>query len=322
MSRDLKTLLLGALFALPLVALGLGLERGMRHVVTSYTAKSAALERHAGTARVLVLGSSNALDGVATPHLGAPAVNLANVTQTLYYDLALAELYVPRLPRLALVILPLSHIMFEGEIYDSAEHWRAYFYERTWGIPPQRPRFWEADRWSLTSLLGVRFSLKCATKRFHVDTVPEIDDTGWDRKPAPDGPARSVSDAAGAERAAYLDSFISPSHVADNVARLDRLASLLEGRGVPLALVALPAQAAFVRHLSPAVLAANAAALEGLRRRHPLLFVDHVADARFGAEDFLDGDHLSERGAVKLAGILADELVRPALARTPPAARP
>ena len=302
-----STLLKGLIFATPLLAGFVAMECGLRRVITRASHARELIETQRARCQVLILGASNAKDGIAVEALTEPAVNVADNAQSLYYDVAIADRYVPGMPQLKVVILPLTYVTFETESYDW-EGWTSWpFYADYWGIPSQTPTFFDAQRWSLTARYGVRMSISYARKGFRVNSLPTS---------APKALSGEASTAEAARLAKEHGKAIHPERVWDNLARLDHLAALVERRGAAFALVDMPTQASYLRLLSSSVVARNARNRNEFLQRHPnVIYRDYVHDPRFVAEDFRDPVHLSPQGAQKFTRIIDFELVRPASAQ-------
>jgi len=301
-----STLLKGLIFLLPLLAGFATMEFGLRRVITRASHGRALIEAQQASCQVLVLGASNAKDGIAVESLSEPGVNVADDAQSLYYDVALAERYVPGMPQLKVVILPLTYVTFETESYDW-EGWAAWaFYAEYWDIPSQTPTFFEAQRWSLTARYGVRMSISYARKGFRVNNLPT----------SPKALSAEASAAAAARLAKEHGKAIHPERARDNLARLDHLAALVEKRGATLVLLEMPTQDSYLRLLSRSVVARNASNLREFLQRHPnVRYRDYVHDRRLVAADFRDPVHLMPQGAEKFAKILDAEVVRPVQVR-------
>jgi hypothetical protein len=308
--RAIPTLIKGMLFAAPLLIAGVAMEKGLAKVVNSYNTTRAKTEATASTCEVLILGSSNAAWGIAPDAFSVPALNLANAAQSLYYDLTLAERYVPRMPRLKVVILGLTYVTLKSEVYDWDDSDRAYYYAHFWDLPPQGQSFFETRRWSLTALYGVRMSASYARKGFHVANIHTLDGPGA----AAQTPAQRQEEAD--KRADELTRVLHDERLTDNLARLDRLASLVEQHGATLVLAELPVQESLLQRLSPTEVAATARARAELMKRYPgIRYVDHSRDSSFALADFYDTDHLNPQGATKLTKLLEGELLHPKVAQ-------
>ena len=301
-----STLLKGLIFVAPLLAGFVAMECGLRRVSTRASRGRAQIEAQQGRCQVLILGSSNAEFGIAAESLAEPAVNIADHTQSLYYDLALAERYVPGMPQLKVVVLALTYATIESETYDWGSWVTWPNYANHWDIPPQQPAFFEAQRWSLTALYGLRMSISYARKGFPVNL------------PTPP-PQPLTAEAMAAEGASYAKAHtnaIHPERARDNLARLDRIAALVEQRGARLILVDTPTHDSYLQRLSHSVQARNAHNLQAFLQRHPnVMYRDYLHDPRFALDDFRDPVHLSPKGAETFTKILDTELVRPMLAR-------
>lgn len=131
------------LMAAPVLLLIVLLEWRLAQVPNSHTLKKEYLEAHLLDTEVLVLGSSHALYAVNPSELSNVSVNLSNVSQTPWYDAALLEKYIARLPKLKVVCVSVSYDSFFADLSSTSEYWRDYFYEHFWGLysPTARPDF-------------------------------------------------------------------------------------------------------------------------------------------------------------------------------------
>ena len=123
-----------ALLLLPLATAALLLELRLRTLGNSYTQKKQALEHLAPSTEILLLGDSQMEQGIQAallPH----AFNMAHPSQPLCDDSLLAAYYLPRLPKLRLVLVSLGmHRLYEGKsvagtrqhIYDALYNPESY----------------------------------------------------------------------------------------------------------------------------------------------------------------------------------------------------
>ena len=97
-----------ALFVLPLLIVAVVVEWVAEAIPNSYTYKREYIERHGGEIKTLILGSSNAYDGL-NPNVLSRAFNLANSSQTLEDDYRLLAKYIDTLDSLQTVIVGLGY---------------------------------------------------------------------------------------------------------------------------------------------------------------------------------------------------------------------
>lgn len=106
-----------------LVVLAIGMEIAGEAIPNSYTYKREYMETNGSEIKTLILGSSNAYDGLNPSELPA-AFNLANSSQTLEDDARLLEKYIDGMDSLQTVILGLGYHSL-GEAQET--HRRTYY---------------------------------------------------------------------------------------------------------------------------------------------------------------------------------------------------
>lgn len=97
-----------ALFILPLLIIALVMEFVAEAIPNSYTYKRDYMEQQGGQIQTLILGSSNAYDGL-NPSVLPKAFNLANSSQTLEDDYRLLAKYIDSMDSLQTVIVGLGY---------------------------------------------------------------------------------------------------------------------------------------------------------------------------------------------------------------------
>ncbi|HEX4385208.1 MAG TPA: hypothetical protein VH083_19750 [Myxococcales bacterium] len=298
----LRLLLRLLLFALPIAALFAALEWKLRSVPTSFSVQQAVLRERAATAEVLVVGSSHEHYGFYPPALGCPAVNLANVSQSLELSARIAERV--ELPKLRQAVFGLSYFSFGYRLRQSSEKWRMGFYEHYFGVREETG----AVRLPQLSDFSVAALYDAGTAWYvlhHQEPEGAVGDGGWQEAKSR---ANLDDDAAAARRVAGHEASIDDAFRPGNVAVAHRAIQLLEARGVRVTFVFLPVHESYRRRFDPETLRKNgkdlARALEGTRAR----VLDYQADPRFGPGDFVDFDHLGPGGARKLTRILSADL--------------
>jgi hypothetical protein len=246
-------------------------------------------------ADTLILGSSHATDGVAPRFLHGAAVNLANISQDLYYDCEIARLYVPHMPRLRRLVLEASYLTWEYSLSRSTEHWRVEIYYHVFGIPPQH--------WSWRLGYYSRIASYGAARAACLRREPNIfDPDGWHQQ---NGTLDPRTGKSAADR--HL-SFMSQEETATNIERTAILVRDCRSRGVEVVLVTFPVHECYRKEL-------NQEALQRMRKttyrfcgENRVRHLDYFEDGRFTADDFADGDHLNVNGAEKFTRILESDL--------------
>ncbi len=97
-----------ALYALPVLIVAVAMEWGAESIPNSYTYKRDYMEQHGAQIQTLILGSSNAYDGL-NPSVLPQAFDLANSSQTLEDDYRLLAKYIDSMDSLHTVIVGLGY---------------------------------------------------------------------------------------------------------------------------------------------------------------------------------------------------------------------
>jgi len=308
----LKTLALGIPFAL---FLGVYEFRVSRVHPNTFTVKKAFLERQAQDVEVLVLGSSHAYYDVLPGLLGRPAFNLADVSQSLFYDRALLKKYLGQMPSLKLVVLPVSYFSLGCQLDDGTELWRSYYYYKFYGL---YHRDWRQD-WNVRNfsdyflcneqLGGIRNVFWGKIKDVSADYDPW---GGWTKRAADHAGEKpmSLSESAQVVLERHHD-LMKSQHVQENVAILEDIIHELKVRGIKLVLVTTPV----TRYYSDGMNAGQYQQMQDILKRlssdYGVNYYNYGLDSRFSDEDFFDGDHLNLRGAQKFSLLLKADVILP-----------
>ena len=298
-----------------LLALGIvvaGAEALARKVPNSYEQKKAGLRQAGPSTEILILGASEAFQGIAPGGLKAPAYDLANVGQSLYYDRALFEQALPRLPQLRWLVLGLSYPSFYYRLDRSPEAWRAFAYQLSFGIPSQDPQ----QRWDIRNRSALYFYeplkvLQWALTGKGIET-PRLDQSGFEALPSLDEEQADllINELTARKKARYHRSIMDEALEAENVAQVEGMLALARARGVRVALIFPPVTHAYEQALEPSLRAKGLACAKKIAAQDQAIYRDYSGDARFRDADFYDIDHLSGTGAMKFSALLDSEVLR------------
>ena len=129
-----------------------GIEWIAESIPNSYTYKREYMERHGGEIKTLILGSSNAYDGLCPEVFTCGAFNLANSSQTLEDDYQLLERYIDDMDSLQTVIVGLGYHSLGAVTEDN----RRTYYTIYMGLYP---------RWPISKYSFEVFNLELLTKK-------------------------------------------------------------------------------------------------------------------------------------------------------------
>lgn len=279
-----------ALLLLPLAAAALVLELRLRTLGNSYTQKKQALEHLAPSTGILLLGDSQMERGIRAAMLPR-AFNLAYSSQPIYDDSLLAAYYMPRMPKLRLVLVSLGiHRLTEGIAVAGT---RQHVYDALYVSPGFDPL--RLVRKHLRILqLSPRESL------LHVWNNPSPLDTA-DRGTYLNPDCSSPTPEMALLRQRDLRSVEEPRALGPNLARLKDLQQRCADRGIRFCILLPPVSAAF-RTLNQAVSDSQRALLS----QHRIPYLDYTAALPDSL--FADSDHLCAAGATRYTLLVAEDI--------------
>ena len=279
-----------SLFVAPLLVLFTWLEWGLAGMPNSFTVKKQHLREQAEKIEVLFLGNSQMMKGIDPCLLPVPAYNLANVSQTLYYDSALLSQVAPTLPKLRQVVMQLSYFSLWQEMQDT-EPFRDQFYARYWGVYYPEVERLSFPQISYTALYGPREAFRLGRTGFAM--MDTLNDCGYQ-------PTDSllVNEALAEERIAVHHHSMRQKNVANNERRLHAMAQFCEEKGIKLSVLILPVHPYYLAKQRAHLRQRNEETLAALKAKG--VQVIDCQDWEWAESHFCDADHLSKEGAALL----------------------
>lgn len=301
--RFLKNLLL---FSVPFLLLIPVVEYGLSTIPNSYNKKKKALESQLDSIEVLVLGSSHTTYSIDPDYFTPKAFNLANVNQSLYYDKELTLRYLPRMPKLKQVIIPISYFSLYYRVADTKEEWRAYFYDKVWHIPVPDGKFTDLPDYSYIKLY-YPLSMKYTLGFFRTDLAPGMKHNGFIKNDTTffdeiDTPAINRVNTVYYSRSRDL---IYQQITGD----LEELVSALHKRNIRVTFITTPILAGFSRYFNQEILSQNRAIVSRMCQKYDCQYYNYQDDQRFERTDFSDYGHFNYLGAAKFSKILNKEVL-------------
>lgn len=116
-------------FLFPILLVWGAVEFFYRAVPNNYTLKYNYMESHAGEVEVLLLGNSHSLFGLNPDYFSRKAFNLANISQTVYFDELLFNRYIDRMPNLKQVVFCIEYSSLSHQDDTNEDTFRKYYYE-------------------------------------------------------------------------------------------------------------------------------------------------------------------------------------------------
>lgn len=313
----LRYLLRLLLFAAPLLAVTAGLELGLRRVGTLHHSRAQRFAAGHLPATVIVTGNSHETVGVICQKLGCPCLKLAAGSQGVLYDRLLVERYQAEFVEPRLLLIGLSFYSFKYSL-GAIEDWREFEYLHAYGIDGERaplPLF-DPRRFLLLATYPPQTTFDWALKRFPVqlaaaraDARGEVDvSTLVQRERGQSALTRRVHNHMSNMRAEVLP---------ETRKAVAAMIEWAKSRGAAPVLLMSPVTRDYARAVAGPELDAMHAEVARLRQTYGVQVADYMSDDRFGDAEFFDFDHLTRAGAEHFTAVLREEVIDPALARSP-----
>lgn len=296
------------LFLLPFFALFAYLEINLRHVPTSYYLKRDLLEKNASQIEVLNVGSSQSLYSFAPRFIHPHYFNLADISQTIYYDRRITEKYLPQMPNLKLVIIPVSYFVLWSQLHDGVEQWREYYYLQYWGIDFPETNWYDIKKYSAVFLYEPKHALGFIRTNFERGHVLNMDYEGWIPR-SEIGDDTTMGIASARKRVELHNSAISALRMPQVVSDLRSFIEDLQEKKIKVVLVSTPLYKTYTSFTNPSIVSQNDSIIKALCNDYKIQYFNYTRDSNFLMTDFFDTDHLNEFGAEKFSQKVKKDIV-------------
>lgn len=302
----MKTFILKLLiFLLPLMLLLTYLEFKVSQIPTYLSQKKGYFETQLDNIEVVSTGLSygNSIDPQFFDHKG---FNLFNDAEDLYYDIQVIEKYLGRLPKLKLVILPISYFSLEYRLDRSPWAWRAPFYKFIFNIPPQdSTSLFNPGFYSYTAAYGWHEVLNYIKNGFSGNMNNILHHNGW-REVGTKGIIDSPeSIRQGRQNIEYIESILMDDRTnKTNKELISGFIEFCQSRKIKVILVTPPFFHTYYDFIDPVKYGRMQDNIKILTEKHQIPYHNFLKDGRFVSDDFYTGDHVNNHGAEKFSRIL------------------
>jgi len=318
MNKDLfKFVIRFSLFILPLLLVEFAIEYKLSLLPTSYALKKQHLEQYASDIEVLTFGSSHGLYNINPDLFSKFGFNFANSGQSLILDTKLSLEWLDKLPKLKLIVLPISYFSLKYRLIRGDEFWRDTFYFKTYGVsenaepsfllkldPRYQLRLWMFGPQHLFELLSDNpFRSALLGKN--------ISEKGWLSADVPSAEQKAkFNDADGRRQVKRHENLMHEDLLGSNLAALDSLIRAAQNKKVNLVFITTPVSQAYWKAIDSKKLSDMRSSIENLCEKYSVNYYNYLQDGRFNIDDFYDYDHLNKNGAQKFSRFLDKEVIK------------
>ena len=295
-------------FAILVFMMSAVIEIGLLYRPNIYSYKKQYVEDHLNDIKVLLLGSSHIEEAVKPELVGKGTFNLAISARLKEYDAALAEMFVPRMDSLQVVLMPIDYtnFFFCREIPDRPQGPEAVNLVGTCKCMHTKYMGVHIDPvWYWSEILNSKLNFMSRFWNSNVQVLQECDSLGYVKL---DVSERKTGWELRA-RPALLDSTLSINEesyqslwqVYDTIARITR------DKGVRFLIVTSPVYETYKERINDTMYSDMMQFVDKLRSKYPHVeFYNFIYTEGFLPEDFNDSSHLSDSGADKFSRLLSE----------------
>lgn len=289
-------------------------EINLNKLPNSYKTKRSNFENQIGSIQILVLGSSDALYGINPAYFRFKGFNLAQESQSIFYDKELVLKYVDQIPNLKTVLISVSYFSLFYQLYDAVENWRDEYYTKFWDISSNSPQHSLLPEFSLIALYGTSFSQNAFRKNFRVivDFVPFMN--GWYNPTASIIDRESilemsvVNDSSAKALIDIQNLHLKNEYLLQNESYLNQLILQLSNRKINFVVISTPVYNTYSKYFDLERERLMIECIDRICKKHNCKYFSYLRDSRFIKEDFNDNNHLNSIGSEKFSKILNDDI--------------
>jgi hypothetical protein len=303
-------ILKAVLFLIPIIIFLGFIEVKLSLIPNSYSLKQK-LVNNAAADQILVLGSSHSYYDINPAVWPVPGINLADTSQSLWYDREIVNKYLPEMKNLKLIVLPISYFSLWYDFTTNPdEYFRQFYYFRFMGLMPSVTKtIFDIRNFSLIALYQPDTVRSLISHNFTADFTDNINSTGSYR--ASFTRYADINDSAGYQRIRFHELLMSDTWYAKNTEYVKNIISLCQKRHIPVLLIVPPVYKTYSAFASRGKLDEIAKFLQNVTDNKTVFSKSYFTDARFSIEDYFENDHLNAIGADKFSDYLYEEMIRP-----------
>ena len=294
-----------AIFFTPLIGLVFLYEALLTSITTSFTVKRDLIEQNLDSIELVAIGTSKIFSGVNPNYMDYFAINLANNSQSTYYDIKLLEKYIDKLPKLKVIVMEVNFFSFEYNLDNGPESWRNTYYSHTFQIDPQSQKLDFYEKFLLHIYKPKDILLHINSKK---EYNSYFDNKGWGKNEITE--SKPTKEYALKRYLHLRKNYMHENDLSLNIKLLDAFLEKLNQKNIKIVIVQMPVSPLLAKLIDSKIVEKNKRIINGLQlKTNNLVYVDYLNDSRFPNSSFIDSDHLNYSTANKFSSILNDTLL-------------
>ncbi len=291
-------------FLLPFLIIGVWLEYKFSKYPNIYSIKKEEITVQANDTEILILGPSHTMNALNPAFFSKKTYNFANWSQSLYYDKAILDFYINKLPKLKTVILPISYFSMWYQLEDEADKWRIYFFYKEFNIPNDKIHYLELKAWSKTMLYPQKKALDIVLSNFEHEKE-KLYYQGWLGSDTTSYQFDTLNVKTTINR---HNKIINEINLKQNITYLEEIITKLQQKNINIILIQTPFSEAYNNARLSKYVIKNDSIIKTITDKYKISYYDYSKLYVNNRLYLSNHDHLSFLGAEKFSRVI-DSLV-------------
>ncbi|MGO4772961.1 hypothetical protein ACEN2I_14970 [Flavobacterium sp. W22_SRS_FK3] len=289
-------------FAIPILLVLLCIELFYRIAPNTFIVKREDVKRRFDNAEVLIFGNSHTFYGLNPKFFSKQTYNLANISQTLYFDNLLFEKYYCKFKKLDFIILNIDYESLSELDNGDDNVWRKYYYKSYMDLEVPIISVYNPKSYFLSSTRDFNTNVKLIERYFHEGTIVDCDENGFGINYTKEKRKSNFEELTPFRLKSNEDNSLD---FKNNINRVQSIIDKCKNKGIQVILVTIPVAKGYAQGVNQQKLNKvfkTCLTLEKINSN--VRYLNLFKDPRFTDDDFYDPDHLHNEGANKCSLIM------------------
>ena len=294
------------LFLIPIVLVFSFIEIFYRCIPNDYSIKNKTISQNYKQSEVLIFGNSHTLYGLDPNYFSVPAYNVANISQTLYFDSLLFEKHISKFKKIKKIILNVEYTSLSEQIDSGESNWRKFYYFHYMDLEIPSISDFDYRRICISSTRNFNFNCKLIANFIKKKTLLNTNNKGFGINYSYEN-RNEITDKEGKEVVKKHED--NSLNYKNNSTILEKIIEICEKRNIEVILVSMPVSNSYRKYCNPIKIKKINATCNALKSKHKnVVYLNLFSDSKFIDDDFYDVDHLNSKGAKKCTKILMEKI--------------
>jgi|SRR5690554_1620631 len=273
-----------------------------RFVPNNYTEKHKNIQNNYNKTEVLIFGNSHTFYGLNPKYFDQSSYNIANISQSIYFDKLLFDRHIDGFKDLKYVVLNIEYTSLSQKDNTMEDFWRKYFYQAQMDLEVSIIPFYDIRQYSLALSRSFKNSINSINQYYKNGTITECDEFGWGNIYTYENRRLNLDELAVRTVRKHEDNSMD---FEVNMQRIKSIIKKCNEKNIRIILVSMPVHKSYSEKVNHEKVKAIHSVAENLAREHSnTSYINLFYDENFLDDDFFDPDHLNNKGAEKCSEIV------------------